>query len=92
MNEELLALHTKVNGVIYNPFINLKDHVRAIKHLLEKTGNFEAELVKLDTALSALDQFENLPYGNIERIKGFNKVKSNILKIVKEVSAQQNNS
>lgn len=92
MNEELLALHTKVNGVIYNPFINLKDHAKALKNLLEKTGNFEPEIVKLDTALLALDQFENLPYGNIERIKGFNKVKTNILKIVKELSNQQNNS
>jgi hypothetical protein len=89
MNEELLALQTKVNGVIYNPFINLKDHIKDIKKILSASGSYKDEISKLDLAFNALDQFENLPYGNIERIKGFNKIKSNVLRIIKEIQANQ---
>ncbi len=89
MNDELSAFHTKVNGVIYNPFVNLKDHTRALRQLLSEKGTFPAEIAKLDTALTELDQFENLPYGNLERIKGFNKVKSHILKVIKEAGQAQ---
>jgi hypothetical protein len=85
MNEELLALQTKVNGVIYNPFINLKDHIKDIKKNLIENGNYKDEIAKLNIAFDALDQLENLPYGNIERIKGFNKIKSQVLRLIKEI-------
>jgi hypothetical protein len=88
MNDELAALQSKVNGVIYNPFVNLKDLAKTLKTLVTESGNNNPEAItKLDAALLALDQFENLPTGNIERIKGFNKVKSNILKVIKELQA-----
>jgi hypothetical protein len=85
MNEDLLALHTKVNGIIYNPFINLKDQVRVIKSLLSESGKYTEEVTKLEAIVNTLDQLESLNYGNIERIKGFNKAKNTILKIIKEV-------
>lgn len=87
MNEELLALQTKVNGVIYNPFINLKDYIKDIKKNLTESGSYKDEIAKLDIAFNTLDQLENLPYGNIERIKGFNKIKSQVLKLIKEILA-----
>lgn len=85
MNEELSALWAKVNGVIYNPFVNLKDHVKAIKTLLSESGKYSEEIAKLDMAVNTLDQLESLSHGNIERIKGFNKAKNSILKIIKEI-------
>lgn len=86
MNNELLALQDRVNGIIYNPFVNLKDQVKEIKKLLlSEPEKYKAELTRLDTALGLLDEFENMPYGNLERIKGFNKIKSNIIKVTKEV-------
>lgn len=89
MNDELLTLQNRVSGVIYNPFVNLKDLVREIKKLLAGTDTYTAEIAKLDAAMASLDEFEHLPLGNLERIKGFNKIKSNILKIIKEVLGAQ---
>jgi hypothetical protein len=86
MNKEILsALESKVNGVIYNPFVNLKDLVKAIIAVLSETDGYTAEIERLCVAEKALDEFESLSYGNLERIKGFNKTKNTILKVVKEV-------
>lgn len=85
MGEDLLALQGKINGVIYNPFVNLKDHVRSVKALLSESGKYPEEIAKLDAAVAALDQLESLSHGNIERIKGFNKTKNNILKVIREI-------
>jgi len=85
MNDELLVLQTRVNGVIYNPFINLKDQAKELKKLLSDSDKFSGEILKLDAAIIELDAFENMSYGNIERIKGFNKTKSHILKVIKDV-------
>jgi len=89
MNDELLALQSKVSGVIYNPFINLKDLAKDLKKMLAGTDKYKDEIAKLDAALISLDEFEHLPYGNLERIKGFNKIKSNILRITKELLSSQ---
>jgi hypothetical protein len=86
MNQELLALHNKVNEVIYNPFVNLKDQIKEIKKVLVDTEKYNSELSKLDMAFGLLDDFEKMPYGNLERIKGFNKTKNNILKVIKELT------
>ena len=85
MNDELLVLQQRVNGLIYNPFINLKDQLKEIKKLLSDEEKYSAELLKISTALNALEAFELLPYGNLERIKGFNKIKSNTLRLIKEL-------
>ena len=87
MNEEILQLQQKVNEVIYNPFVNLKDRVKDIKKIIAGSDKHKAELARLDSAFELLDEFENMPYGNLERIKGFNKIKSNILKIIKDIQA-----
>jgi len=88
MNDELLALQARVNGVIYNPFINLKDQIKEVKKLLS-ADKHKAEILKLDAALVSLEEFENLPYGNLERIKGFNKIKAAALRVIKEILAGQ---
>ena len=85
MNEELLVLQTRVNGVIYNPFINLKDQTKELKKLLSNSDKFSGEILKLEAALLELDTFESMSYGNIERIKGFNKTKSHILRVIKDI-------
>ena len=85
MNDELLVLQQRVNGLIYNPFINLKDQLKEIKKLLSDEGKYSAELLKIAAALTALEEFELLPYGKLERIKGFNKIKSNTLRLIKEL-------
>jgi hypothetical protein len=89
MNEELQALQTKVNAVMYNPFISLKDLAKSIKNLLLDKGNYPEAIVKLDAAISSLDQLEGMDHHNIERIKGFNKAKSNILKVTKDLLSIQ---
>ena len=89
MNDELIALQNKVNEVIYNPFVNLKNQIKQIKKTIENSEKYKAEMIKLDTAVNLLDEFENLPSGNLERIKGFNKIKSNTLKIIKEILSTQ---
>lgn len=87
MNDELLALHSRVNGIIYNPFINLKEQIKEVQKLLSSDREgFKAELEKLDAAVSSLDEFEALPHGNLERIKGFNKIKSSVLRTIKTVT------
>ncbi|WP_317897202.1 hypothetical protein [Aurantibacillus circumpalustris] len=85
MNNDLLVLKNKVNEVIYNPFINLKDRVKEIKKIIADSDIYKDELAKLNTAIASLDEFENLPYGNLERIKGFNKIKSKVLKIISDL-------
>jgi hypothetical protein len=89
MNEELLALHAKVNGVIYNPFVNLKDQAKAVKTILAATGQHTDEITRLDAAILALDELEALDAKNIERIKGFNKVKNQILKLIREITSPE---
>ncbi|MBL7934087.1 MAG: hypothetical protein JNL60_19440 [Bacteroidia bacterium] len=84
MNEDLLALQTKVSTIIYNPFINLKEQAADLKKTLSKLGVAEGQLQKLDETIATLDQLENLNHGSVERIKGFNKAKSTILKVIKE--------
>jgi hypothetical protein len=85
MNEELLVLQAKVNGVIYNPFVNLKDLAGNIKNIISGSEKYGAEVIKLEAAMKALDEIETLNHGNIDRIKGFNKTKNTILKIIKEL-------
>ena len=87
MSDQILAFHDRVNGVIYNPFINLKDLVKEFKKSISDQEKFKSEISRLDVILVSLDELENLPYGNLERIKGFNKMKSHILKVMKEMSA-----
>lgn len=84
MNEDLLALQTKVSTIIYNPFINLKEQATDLKKTLVKIGSPEAHIQKLNETILYLDQLESLNHGSVERIKGFNKAKNNILKIIKE--------
>lgn len=87
MNDELLALQSRVNAVIYNPFINLKDQVKELKKLLGDAEEYKDQIARLDSAIASLDEFEALPPGNLERIKGFNKIKSHILKLIKDLQA-----
>jgi|GEM_PF-3209508 len=89
MNDQLSSFHDRVNGVIYNPFINLKDLVKEFKKSISHQDKFKSEILRLDAILVSLDDFEILPYGNLERIKGFNKMKSHLLKIIKEISNTQ---
>ena len=84
MNEDLLALQTKVSTIIYNPFINLKEQATELKKTLTRLGA-ESDLIrKLEDTIVTLDQLEGLNHGSVERIKGFNKAKNTILKIIKE--------
>ena len=92
MNDELITLQNKVNEVIYNPFVNLKTQIKQIKKTIGDNNKYKAEVIRLDAAFNSLDEFENLPYGNLERIKGFNKIKSNTLKIIKDLLSLQDNS
>lgn len=85
MNNELLTLHERVNAIIYNPFVNLKDQIKEVKKLIDNSDKFNTEIQKLEAAILSLDEFESLPYGNLERIKGFNKIKSSTLKIIKQI-------
>lgn len=89
MQEQLLSLHSKVNDIIYNPFVSLKDQIKATKSALSSLKDCQEELKKLDLALNELDEFEEMPHGKLERIKGFNKIKSRVLKLIKEVLAKQ---
>ena len=89
MNQELLALQAKVTGVIYNPFVNLKDHAKAVKALLSEKGEYPELITRLEEAIAKLDQYEDYTYGNMDRVKGFNKTKTHIIKIIKEVLDSQ---
>jgi len=85
MNQQLLIIQSKVNDIIYNPFVNLKDQINATKSFLLKQNIFTNELARLDASLEELEQLEELPHGKLERIKGFNKIKTRVLKLIKEV-------
>lgn len=85
MNDQLQVLQTKVTNIIYNPFVNLKDQIKVVKSLISKQDEFETELARLNAALEELEILEDLPHGNLERIKGFNKIKTRMLKLIKEL-------
>lgn len=85
MQQHLLSLQTKVNDIIYNPFVSLKEQIKATKLALSNLNDVDDELKKLDISLHELEEFEEMPYGKLERIKGFNKIKSRVLKLIKEV-------
>lgn len=87
MNEDLLALQTKVSTIIYNPFINLKEQATDLKKTLTRLGAPEASIQKLNETIVTLDQLESMNHGSLERIKGFNKAKSTILKVIKDSDA-----
>ena len=90
MNQSLSEIQNKVSAVIYNPFVNLKDQVKAIKNLLADKEQFAGQLQGFEQALKDLDLYEDLPYDNMERAKGFNKTKTHIIKLLKEVAGLQN--
>lgn len=85
MNEQLLQLQSSVSAIIYNPFVNLKDQIKQAKSLIAKQAEFSAELSRLNDSLEELEVLEDLPHGNLERIKGFNKIKTRTLKLIKEL-------
>ena len=85
MNDQLEELQAKVANIIYNPFVNLKDQIKVAKSLISKQEEYEAELARLNAAMEELETLEDLPYGNLERIKGFNKIKTRVLKLIKEL-------
>lgn len=89
MKESLSELQNKVSSVIYNPFVNLKDQVKSIKTLLADKEQFAGQVLGFELALKDLDLYEDLPYDNMERAKGFNKTKTHILKLLKEVAELQ---
>lgn len=86
MTEDLLTLQLKVNTIIYNPFINLKEQVRELIKMGATSGVTASHISKLEEIMTSLDQLENLNHGSVERIKGFNKSKTGILRIIKEIS------
>jgi hypothetical protein len=85
MNDQLQVLQSKITNIIYNPFVNLKDQIKVAKSLIAKQDEFEAELARLNAAMEELELLEDLPHGNLERIKGFNKIKTRMLKLIKEL-------
>lgn len=85
MTEDLLTLQLKVNTIIYNPFINLKEQVAELIKMGAKSGVTASHISRLEEIIATLDQLENLNHGSVERIKGFNKSKAGILKIIKEI-------
>lgn len=89
MKDKISVLQERITGVIYNPFINLKDLIRELKKLIDDSAIHKELIVKLDAALVFLDEYESLPYGNLERIKGFNKIKSQVLRVIRELQADQ---
>ncbi len=85
MAEDLLTLQLKVNTIIYNPFINLKEQVAELIKMGAKSGVSSTHISKLEEIITTLDQLESLNHGSVERIKGFNKSKTGILRIIKEI-------
>ena len=89
MNQSWTEFQNKISALIYNPFVNLKVQVKSITSLLADKDRFAGQLQGFEQALKDLDLYEDLPYDNMERAKGFNKTKTHILKLLKEVSEHQ---
>jgi hypothetical protein len=85
MNEQLLLLQLKVSGIFYNPIINLKDQAKAVLALIANKKEYSAERIKLEAAIEELEVLEDLPHGDLERVKGFNKTKTRVLRQIKEL-------
>lgn len=86
MKEDLLTLQVKVSTIIYNPFINLKEQAAELKKTAVRSEAAPALVTKIEETILTLDQLEGLNHGSVERIKGFNKAKNTLLKIIKELS------
>lgn len=86
MKEDLLTLQIKVSTIIYNPFINLKEQAAELKKAAVRSEAAPALVTKIEETILTLDQLEALNHGSVERIKGFNKAKTTLLKIIKELS------
>jgi hypothetical protein len=85
MNEQLLQLQSKVSGIFYNPVIHLKDQIKSAIDLISNQNDHVDELTKLQASMEELELLEDLPYADVNRIKGFNKIKTRILKLIKEL-------
>jgi F0F1-type ATP synthase delta subunit len=85
MNEQLLQLQSKVSGILYNPIIHLKDQIKVAIDIISKQNDHGDELIKLQAAMEELELLEDLPHGDVNRVKGFNKIKTRVLKLIKEL-------
>lgn len=85
MNEQLLLLQSKVSSIFYNPIIHLKDQIKAAIDLLSKHNDHSDELIRLQAAIEELELLEDLPHGDVNRVKGFNKIKTRVLKLINEL-------